>query len=154
MTSPTKDRTIQVSREFDAPRELVFDAFTDPDKIGQWWGPNGFTTTTKSMEFRVGGEWIFTMHGPDGTDYPNRIMYTEINRPYLIKYDHSGNRPDEEVHFQQTITFEDVNSQTKVTLNLLFPTLKAKEEAAKFGAIEGGQQTLSRLGEFLQNSKS
>lgn len=154
MTTQTDNRIIQVSREFDAPRELVFDAFTDPDKIGQWWGPNGFTTTTKSMEFRVGGEWIFTMHGPDGTDYPNRIMYTEINRPYLIKYDHSGNRPDEEVHFQQTITFEEVNGQTTVTLNLLFPTLKAKEEAAEFGAIEGGQQTLSRLGEFLQNSKS
>lgn len=143
-----------MSREFDAPRELVFDAFKDPDKIGKWWEPNGFKTTTKSMEFRVGGEWIFTMHGPDGTDYRNRIMYTEINRPYLIKYDHSGNRPDEEVHFQQTVTFEEVNGQTKVTLNLLFPTLKAKEEAAEFGAIEGGQQTLARLGEFLQNSKS
>jgi uncharacterized protein YndB with AHSA1/START domain len=154
MTTQTDNRIIQVSRKLDAPRELVFDAFTDPDKIGQWWGPNGFTTTTKKMEFKEGGEWIFTMHGPDGTDYPNRIMYTEINRPYLIKYDHSGNRPDEEVHFQQTIKFEEVNGQTKVTLNLLFPTLKAKEEAAEFGAIEGGQQTLARLGEFLQNSKS
>ncbi len=153
MTTLTEDRTIKVSREFEAPRELVFDAFTAPEKIGQWWGPNGFTTTTKSMEFKVGGEWIFTMHGPDGTDYPNRIMYTEINPPELIKYDHFGRRPDEEIHFYQTITFEEVKGKTRVTLNLLFPTLKAKEEAAKFGAVEGGQQTLARLGEFLNTVK-
>ncbi|WP_234572732.1 SRPBCC family protein [Rhodohalobacter sp. 614A] len=151
MTTQAKDRTIQVSRQFDAPKDLVYDAFTAPEKIGQWWGPNGFTTTTKSMEFKEGGEWIFTMHGPDGTDYPNRITYTKINRPDLIMYDHAGNRPDEEVHFHQTITFEEVNGQTKVTLNLLFPTLKAKENAAEFGAIEGGKQTLARLGEFVKN---
>lgn len=152
MATQTKNRIIQVIRKFDAPRELVFDAFTAPEKIGQWWGPNGFTTTTKKMEFKEGGEWIFTMHGPDGTDYLNRIKYTEINRPDLIKYEHSGNRPDEEVHFHQTITFEEVNGQTKVSLNLLFPTLEAKENAAEFGAIEGGQQTLARLGEFIEQA--
>lgn len=150
----TKEREIRLSREFQASREVVFDAFTAPEKIGQWWGPNGFTTTTKSMSFKVGGEWIFTMHGPDGTDYPNRIVYTKILRPEVIKYDHSGNRPDEEIHFQATITFEDMDRQTKVTLKMVFPTVEKRTNAAEFGAIEGGQQTLARLGDFLEKNQS
>lgn len=151
-----KDRTINISREFDAPREWVFNAFTAPEKISQWWGPNGFTTTTKSMEFEVGGEWIFTMHGPDGTDYPNRVVYTEIKNPELLKYDHFDEYEDvgRPPHFKQTITFEEVNGKTKVELNLLFPTAENRQEAAEFGAIEGGHQTLSRLAEFLEKNKS
>lgn len=150
--SKTQDREISISRVFQAPRELVFDVWASPEKIGQWWGPNGFTTTTKSMEFKVGGEWIFTMHGPDGTDYPNRIKYTKINRHYLITYDHSGNRPDEEIHFQTTVTFEELDEQTKVTLSMVFPTVQAKADAAEFGAVEGAHQTLGRLGKFLDSS--
>lgn len=156
MTTLTEDRTIQVSREFGAPRELVFDAFTAPEKIGQWWGPNGFTTTTKSMNFEVGGEWIFTMHGPDGTDYPNRIVYTDIQKPELLKYDHfdryndDGNPP----HFKQTITFEEENGKTKVEMSLLFPTAEKRDEAAEFGAVEGGHQTLARLADFLKKNQS
>lgn len=113
-----KDRTIHITREFNAPRELVFDAFTAPEKISQWWGPNGFTTTTKSMEFKEGGEWIFTMHGPGGTNFSNRIVYTKIQEPELLKYDHfdryedDGNPP----HFKQTITFEEVNGKTIVEI--------------------------------------
>ncbi|REL24034.1 ATPase [Rhodohalobacter sp. SW132] len=151
-----KDRTIHITREFDTPHELVFDAFTAPEKISQWWGPNGFTTTTKSMEFNVGGEWIFTMHGPDGTYYPNRVVYTEIKHPELLKYDHfAGYKKDgKPPHFKQTITFEEVNGKTKVEMNLLFPTPKKRHEAAEFGAIEGGHQTLSRLAEFLEKNNS
>lgn len=146
-----KDRTIQITREFEAPRKLVFEAFSVPENISQWWGPNGFTTTTKSMEFKVGGEWIFTMHGPDGTDYPNRIVYKEIRKPELLKYDHFDRYKDEgnPPHFKQTITFEEENGKTKVEMKLLFPAAKEREEATKFGAVEGGHQTLSRLAEFL-----
>lgn len=150
--STTKEREIIVNRTFEAPRKLVFDAFTSPEKIGRWWGPNGFTTTTKSMDFKVGGEWIFTMHGPDGTDYPNRIMYTEINRHDLIRYDHFGNRPDEEIHFWATITFKKIKDQTKVTLKMVFPTAEARNNASEFGAVEGAHQTLRRLAEYIENS--
>ncbi len=151
-----KDRTINISREFDAPREWVFNAFTAPEKISQWWGPNGFTTTTKSMEFEVGGEWIFTMHGPDGTDYPNRVVYTEIKNPELLKYDHFDEYEDDgrPPHFKQTITFKEVNGKTKVEMNLLFPTAEKREEATEFGAIEGGHQTLARLDKFLGKKQS
>lgn len=151
-----KDRTIHITRDFDAPRELVFEAFTQPEHIGKWWGPNGFSTTTKSMNFKVGGEWIFTMHGPDGTDYPNRVVYTEIKNPELLKYDHFDEYEDDgrPPHFKQTITFTEANGKTKVDMKLLFPTVEKREEASEFGAVEGGNQTLTRLAEFLISEKS
>ena len=73
--SATADREIVISRIIDAPRELVFEAFTDVRHLSRWWGPTGFTTTTRAFEFRVGGEWVFVMHGPDGTDY-HCLLYT------------------------------------------------------------------------------
>jgi len=133
-----KNRTIHISREFNAPRNLVFKAFSQPEHIGKWWGPNGFSTTTRKMDFKVGGEWIFTMHRPDGTDYPNRVVYTEIKNPELLKYDHfavyedDGNPP----HFKQTITFEEVNGKTKVELNLIFPTADKRDEAVEYGMVD------------------
>lgn len=114
--SDSKDREIRLTREFDAPRELVFKTFMNPRYIGQWWGPDGFSTTTESMNFKVGGEWIFTMHGPDGTDYPNHVVYTDIKKPEYLKYDHYGHKDQEgdSPHFKATITFEDLGDQTKI----------------------------------------
>ncbi|SMO93814.1 SRPBCC family protein [Gracilimonas mengyeensis] len=148
-----KDRAIHISREFDAPRALVFEAFSQHEHIGKWWGPDGFSTSTKSMAFAIGGEWIFTMHGPDGTDYPNRVVYTEIDKPKLLKYDHFANYEDngEPPHFKTTITFKEANGKTTIEINMLFPTAKKREQAAEFGAVEGGHQTLTRLSEFLTN---
>jgi uncharacterized protein YndB with AHSA1/START domain len=79
VTTPN-DREIAMTRVFDAPRELVFKAYTDPALTPQWWGPRGFTTTVDQMDVRPGGVWRFVMHGPDGTDYPNKIVYTETVR--------------------------------------------------------------------------
>lgn len=146
-----KDRTIFITRKFDAPRERVFDAFTAPEKISQWWGPDGFTTTTKNMDFEVGGEWIFTMHGPDGTDFPNRVVYTDIQEPELLKYDHFDGYEDEgkPPEFQSTITFEELNGTTRVEMVMLFPTAEKRDESVEYGAIEGGRQTLQRLADYL-----
>src|SRR5207253_1985669 len=74
----TADREIVISRTIDAPREFVFEAFTEVRHLSQWWGPEGFTTTTRAFEFRVGGAWDFVMHGPDGTDYQEWIVWNEI----------------------------------------------------------------------------
>jgi uncharacterized protein YndB with AHSA1/START domain len=68
-------RTIVTTRVFDAPRELVFEAWTNPKHLVQWWGPHGFTTTIRAIDARPGGVWRFVMHGPDGVDYENRIVY-------------------------------------------------------------------------------
>src|SRR5215207_3131004 len=77
--SATADREIVISRVIDAPRELVFEAFTEVRHLSRWWGPEGFTTTTtRSFEFRVGGEWDFVMHGPDGL---HRVDLLDRDRP-------------------------------------------------------------------------
>ena len=83
-------RVIVGVREFDAPRELVFSVWTDAKHLAQWWGPNGFTTTTSRFEFRPGGVWRFVMHGPDGRDYQNRVVFDEIVPPERIVYRHDG----------------------------------------------------------------
>jgi uncharacterized protein YndB with AHSA1/START domain len=90
------------SRLLNAPRQLVFSAFTDPKHLAQWWGPDGFTTTTHSFEFRPGGVWHFVMHGPDGRDYQNRITYEEIIRPERLVYRHGGGTDVEPVQVTQT----------------------------------------------------
>ena len=79
--SATADREIVISRVISAPRELVFEAFTEVRHLSRWWGPDGFTTTTRAFEFRVGGVWDFVMHGPDGTDYQEWITWNNTPSP-------------------------------------------------------------------------
>jgi uncharacterized protein YndB with AHSA1/START domain len=139
------------TRVYDAPRELVFDAWTIPKHIAQWWGPDGFTTTTRSIDVKPGGVWRFVMHGPDGTDYENRITYDEIVRPERLVYHHGGGEDVEPVTFQSTVTFEADGDKTKLTLRMVFPSAAERDRvAAKYGAIEGANQTLSRLGKHLE----
>jgi uncharacterized protein YndB with AHSA1/START domain len=150
----TADREIILTRIIDAPRDLVFKVWTDPMHIAQWWGPNGFTTTIHSMDVRPGGEWHFVMHGPDGRDYKNRIIYNEIVKPERITYNHMGEDVDDKVQFQATVTFvsESGDAKTKVTLHMVFPSAAIREHVVKeYGAIEGGNQTLARLGKYVPN---
>jgi uncharacterized protein YndB with AHSA1/START domain len=141
----TSAREIATTRLFDAPRELVFDAFTDAKKLARWWGPNGFTITTHEFESRPGGVWRFTMHGPDGTDYPNKIVWAAIDRPERIVYDHVSGPP-----FHTTITFVARGSKTEVTMRAVFESAALRDRVVKeFGAIEGMQQTMGRLGDLL-----
>src|SRR4029077_15952152 len=103
--SATTDREIVISRVIDAPRELVFEAFTDVRHLSRWWGPEGVTTTTRAFEFRVDGEWDLVMHGPDGTDYQEWISWTEIVPPERIALLHGESRGDPNA-FESVITFE------------------------------------------------
>ncbi len=144
----TADREIVITRVFDAPRELVFDAWIDPQHVASWWGPKGFTTTIHHMDVRPGGEWRFIMHGPDGIDYPNKIVYLEIARPERLVYDH-GDEGDP-AHFRATVTFEKQGDKTRLTMRSLFRSAAARDEVVtKYHAIEGGNQTLDRFGEHL-----
>jgi len=95
-------------RELEAPRELVFAVWTDPEHLAQWWGPLGFTTTTSAFDLRQGGVWRFVMHGPDGRDYQNRITFEEILPPQRLRYYHGGADDLEPVQFRTTVTFEDL----------------------------------------------
>lgn len=142
------ERVIEVTRTIAAPAARVFAAWTDPAAITRWWGPRGFTTTTHAIDFRPGGEWRFTMHGPDGTDYPNRIVYRDIAEPTRIVYDHADVAGDR-APFHVTTTFAEESGKTRVTLRMVLESVAVRAELAKFGAVEGGEQTLARLGELV-----
>ena len=146
------EREIVVMREFDAPREMVFDAWADPKQLVQWFGPEGFTTTIESFDFCEGGEWAQVMHGPDGTNYPCAAMFTEVQRPEVIAYFHRGGREgEEEVEFQSTVTFEAMAPEkTRVTIRMEFASTEERDENVRnYGSIGDGRQTLSRLAMFL-----
>ncbi len=139
------------SRVFDAPRELVFDAWTDPKHLSQWWGPNGFTTTTKGFDMRAGGVWRFVMHGPDGRDYQNRVTYEEVVRPERIVYSHGGGDDVEPVTFKVVVTFEDLGGKTRLTMKGTFPSAAERARViGEYGADKGMVQTLSRLGQYVE----
>ena len=145
-------RSIITTRVFDAPRALVFEAFSDPKHLAQWWGPTGFTTTTHSFDMRPGGTWRFVMHGPDGRDYQNLITYDEIVKPEKLVYHHGGTAGVEPVQFNVVVTFEDIGgNRTRLTMHALFPTAAERDYVAReYSAVEGGRQTLARLGEYLK----
>jgi uncharacterized protein YndB with AHSA1/START domain len=153
----TDPRSIIGIREFDAPRELVFAAWTDPKHLSQWWGPNGFTTTTSSFDFKPGGVWRFVMHGPDGRDYQNRVTFMEIVPPERIVYRHGGGDDVEPVQFQQTVIFEDLGGRTRLTWRGVFPSAAERDHVIKeYHADKGLTQTMARLAEFVaaQSSRS
>ena len=151
----TSDREIVLSRIFDAPRDLVWNAWTDPKQVVQWWGPQGFTTTIHEMDVKPGGVWRQTMHGPDGTDYPGKSTFIEVVKPERIVFFHDGGKKSEPgTQFESTWTFEALDEKTKVTIRMVFGTAAAREHVVKaYGAIEGGKQTLGRLGEYLTETQ-
>lgn len=145
----TTDREIVISRVIDGPREVVFAAFTAVRHLSRWWGPEGFTTTTRGFEFRVGGEWSFVMHGPDGTDYDEWITWTEIVPPERIAMLHGECRDDPEA-FESVLTFAPEGARTRIEMRTVFPTAQLRDRAIeKHGAIEGGRQTLANLASYV-----
>src|SRR5713226_3537728 len=134
------EREIVATRVFDAPREVVFKLWTDPNHVGQWWGPKGFTTTISEMDVRPGGVWRFVMHGPDGVDYENEIIYREIVKPERLVYSHVSGPL-----FHVTVTFIEQGAKTKLTVRMVFESATQREKVIQeFGAIEGLNQTLER----------
>ena len=147
----SKDRELVFTRVFDAPRELVWKAWTEPEHVSQWWGPRGFSTTIHDMDLRPGGIWRQTMHGPDGTNYPSKHVFIEVVKHERISYTLTGGKEGDPVHqLEQTWTFEAQGNKTKLTLRMLFPSAEAMEQIVKtYGAVEGAKQTLDRLAEHL-----
>ncbi|MCC7409840.1 MAG: SRPBCC domain-containing protein [Phycisphaeraceae bacterium] len=150
----TSGREMIVTRVIDAPRELVFEAWSRPEHLARWWGPRGFTTTTREMEFKAGGVWRLCMHGPDGRDYENQINYVEIVRPERIVYRHGGDIDHGPVHFDVTVTFEEApGGKTRLTMRSVMPSAEVLAHVVKeYGALEGAMQTIDRLTEELAST--
>jgi uncharacterized protein YndB with AHSA1/START domain len=153
MSTKTKSNEIKITRIYDAPVKDVWDAWTDPKKLAQWWGPRGFTITTHSKDLRPGGSWKYTMHGPDGVDYPNNTRYFEVEKHAKLVYDHGGN-DDQPPLFRVTVLFSESNGKTKMDMSMKLATAEAAEEIQKFIKKAGGNATWDRLAEFVEKGSS
>jgi uncharacterized protein YndB with AHSA1/START domain len=138
---------------FDAPVQAVWDAWTDQEQVGQWWGPRGLTITTHSKDLRVGGTWVYTMHGPDGTDYPNRTLYYEVEKYKKLVYDH-GASEDRPALFRVTVLFSEVKGKTHMEMTMALATAEAAAETRKFIRKAGGNTTWDRLAEYLEKKEA
>lgn len=139
-------------RYFAVPVSLAFEAWSSIEHLEQWWGPDGFTITTKSIDFSNDGIWEFVMHGPDGHEYKNKIQFMEINKPHSIYYKHTGyGEGVKDVEFQSRIIFKEADGGTNLTMEQIFPSEEELERVGKkYGAIEGGKQHLGNLGKYLE----
>ncbi len=148
MSAKSKPNEILIIRIYDAPVKTVWDAWVDPEKAAKWWGPRGFTITTHSKELKVGGMWHYTMHGPDGSDYPNKTKYLEVEEYSRLVYDHGGN--DERAPmFRVTVNFSDYKGKTKMEMTMALPTPEAAAKTKIFVKKAGGDATWDRLAEYL-----
>ncbi|MEO6851261.1 MAG: SRPBCC family protein [Mucilaginibacter sp.] len=146
--SNTQDRELLIVRTLNAPIELVWEVFTKPEHIAKWWGPNGFTNTIYTMDVRPGGEWDFVMHGPDGRDYKNKVIYREIISFEKIVFDHSP------PSFTTTIEFKPNGDTTELKWHMLFETAELFEAVVKaHNAVEGLKQNVEKLNMYLENLK-
>src|SRR6201995_5832792 len=127
MAEKSRSNEIRLIRLYDAPVEAVWDAWTDPEQVAKWWGPRGFTLTTHSKDLRPGGHWNYTMHGPDGVDYPNKTVYFEVEKNAKLVYDHGGS-DDRPPLFRVTVLFSPVEGKTKMEMCMTLPTPEAAEE--------------------------
>jgi uncharacterized protein YndB with AHSA1/START domain len=151
-SSPADQPTISMEREFAAPPAAVFRAYTDPDALTRWYGPDGFTITMIAMDFRVGGLFRFTMHGPDGTDYPSRMQYREIVPAARLAYGHGSDIDDDPHLFEVVVTFAPVgDGHTLLKAHSTFSSIEARNAVMKFGAVELGIQTYEKLAVYLES---
>jgi len=143
---------LRLTRLLAAPRQVVWEAWTDPEQIQKWWGPRGFTLTTHSRDLRSGGSWVYTMHGPDGTDYPNITKYLEVEKYQRLVYDH-GATEETPALFRVTVQFSAQPSpqgeKTKMDMSMRLSTPEAAAEMKKFIKQAGGDATWDRLAEHL-----
>jgi uncharacterized protein YndB with AHSA1/START domain len=144
MESNTADRELRIERTLDAPIALVWEAWTRPEHIAQWWGPNGFTNTISLMDVVPGGQWNLVMHGPDGRDYVNRSTFLEVIEFKRISYEHFN------PHFIATIDFKADGEQTHLSWHMLFDTAEVLQAAVKaHNAAEGLKQNIDKLNTYL-----
>lgn len=153
MDAKNRSNELNITRVYDAPVEAVWDAWTDPEQVAQWWGPRGFTLTTHGKDLRPGGYWRYTMHGPDGVDYPNKTVYHEVEPYAKLVYDHGGN-DDRPPLFRVTVLFADIGGKTRMDMTMTLPTPEAAEETRRFIKKAGGDSTWDRLAEYLEKESS
>ncbi|HEY5806062.1 MAG TPA: SRPBCC domain-containing protein [Candidatus Saccharimonadales bacterium] len=157
MNNKVSGRQIIITRIVDAPRDLVFKLWTDPQHVAQWWGPKDFTNPVCKMDVRPGGEWVQVMRGPDGTEYPGRSIFLEVDAPKLLVYkdaaDDSDARDEHLPEVINTVTFEEqANGTTKLTILTQLKSRTDKATMTKLGYSTGMNQSLDRLERYVRST--
>ncbi len=148
MPKGKKENELKVTRVYDAPVSTVWDAWTDPEQVAKWWGPRGFSLTTHSKDLKAGGHWHYTMHGPDGTDYPNKTKYHEVVKNQRLVYDHGAN-DNQPALFKVTVEFSESNGKTKMEMTMSFANAEVLANSKKIIQSADGNSTWDRLAEYL-----
>lgn len=145
------EREIVLSRVIDAPRDHVFRAWVEPERMFQWFGPRGFRCEVHQVsEARVGAVWRFDMIAPDGRRFDNRMVFLDVMPNERLVLDHGSDQDDDPNRFRVTITFDaQSDGKTVVTLRQLHPSKSQRDGKIGFGAVQLGYQTLDKLDEYL-----
>jgi len=144
---------LKITRVYDAPVAAVWDAWTDSEQVAKWWGPRGFTLTTHSKDLKTGGHWNYTMHGPDGTDYPNKTVYLEVDEYKRLVYDHGAN-DDQPALFRVTVVFTESDGKTFMDMTMSLPSPEGVEQVKKIIKDADGNSTWDRLAEYLEKEST
>lgn len=145
-----QNNELKIIRVYDAPLKTVWDAWTDTEQVAKWWGPRGFTLTTHSKDLKTGGHWHYTMHGPDGTDYPNKTVYLEVDKYKRLVYDHGAN-DNQPALFRVTVLFSETKGKTKMDMTMRFASPEVLEHSKKIIKSADGNSTWDRLAEYLES---
>lgn len=147
---PADKPHIITTRHLAAPRALVWKVLTTPEHLKHFWGPDGFTNSYSKFDLHVGGQALFIMHGPDGTDYPNRFIFRTVEAPRFLAFDHDGGEGGAEDHsFKSEIELFDEGDKTRIELRVFAQSMAQRDTFVSFGATEGGKQNLDRLAAFV-----
>ena len=144
---PSGDRTLCTERLFSASPQEIFAAFEEPRKLAGWWGPAGFTNTFETFEFKPGGRWTFMMHAPNGANYPNEIVFGEIQRNALITIEHIV-----QPWFRLTIKLIPAGKQTRLTWAQQFESAEVADRFRPLAAT-ANEQNLDRLEALLASER-
>jgi uncharacterized protein YndB with AHSA1/START domain len=157
MTTTVEERSVALERTFDTPRQQVFEAFTDPEKVVKWWGPNGWMTEVYKMEVKPGGTWHYCMRGPDGKESWGKAVYHEVKAPERLKYtdafaDAEGNVVKGMPETIVTMNFVDFEGKTRLTSRVEFASTADMENVLAMGMVQGIDETWNRLATYLNES--
>jgi uncharacterized protein YndB with AHSA1/START domain len=154
-TAPANEPILLLERVFDAPRDLVWQAWTDPEQLGKWFFPHAFKATRVELDVRPGGKSVVDMQGPDGTVYPNRGRYIDVDPPNKLSYTDDvdpaetawgNNPPPSNV---QTITFEDLDGKTKLSVHIQLTSVQDRDAMVEMGAVAGWSESFEKLDALL-----
>ncbi len=140
---------IMMSRDFDAPRELVFKAYTDPTLVPRWWGPRGLTTVVDKMDVKMGGIWRYIQRDADGNEYGFRGVYHQVTSPERLVYTFEFEGMPGHV-LLETITFEDHNGKTRIIDSSVFQSVADRDGMIQSGMEGGAEESWDRFDKLLE----